>query len=200
MDPAGPAADAINTIWWVMLAGASAIFLLVAVLLWLAFRRGAREASVGRWVVGGGLIFPGVVLTALLAYGLVTGERLLPRSDVPPVRVEAESSQYEWIFTQPAAGAGTIRTRGVLHIPAGRPVDVALTTRDVIHAFWVPRLAGKLDAIPGHRNVLRIEASTPGVYQGVCAEYCGIGHSRHGFRVIAHDAAGWARFQGGEGA
>ena len=196
MDPAGPAADAINTIWWVMLAGATAIFLFVAALLLLAFRpRARRDASVRRWIVGGGLIFPGVVLTALLTFALIVGERLLSRGDVPAGQVAAESSPSQWSFTQPAAGAGTIRTQGVLHIPAGRPVDVTLTSRDVIHAFWVPRLAGKLDAIPGHRNVLRIEADAPGVYQGVCAEYCGVGHAGHMFRVVAHDAAGWARFQ-----
>jgi len=200
MDPAGPAADAINTLWWVMLAGATAIFLFVATLLLLAFRRPEpREVSVRWWIIGGGLVFPGVVLSALLVYGLITGERLLPNDERPPVHVEAQSSQYQWVFTQPGGAGGTIRTRNVLHIPAGRPIDVTLTTTDVIHSFWVPRLAGKLDAIPGHRNVLRIEASEPGVYPGVCAEYCGIGHSRHGFRVIAHDAAGWVRFQRGEG-
>ncbi len=201
MDPAGPAAEAINTIWWVMLAGAMAIFLFVAALLLLAFRRGeAGEASVRWWIIGGGLVFPGTVLTALLVYALVTGEQLLPTDERSPLQVAAHSSQYEWIFTQPAAGGGAIRTRNVLHIPAGRPVDVALTTSDVIHSFWVPRLAGKLDAIPGHRNVLRIEASEPGTYSGMCAEYCGIGHSGHVFRVIAHDAAGWVQFQSGEGA
>jgi len=114
--------------------------------------------------------------------------------------VAAESSQYAWTFTHPAeANEGAFRTLGVLHIPAGWPVEVAFTTRDVIHAFWVPWLAGKLDAIPGHINVLRIEADEPGIYPGVCAEYCGIGHARHVFRVVAHDAEGWARFQRGEG-
>jgi cytochrome c oxidase subunit II len=199
LDPAGPAAQAIGTVWWVMLAGAAAIFLLVVALLTLAFRRGERrEASVRKWIVGGGLVFPIVVLSSLLVYALYLGERLLPRGDVEPLRVAAESSQYAWTFTHPSgAGEGAIRTQGELHIPAGRPVDVALTTRDVIHAFWVPRLAGKLDAIPGHINVLRIEADEPGVYPGVCAEYCGIGHARHVFRVIAHDTEGWARFQRG---
>jgi cytochrome c oxidase subunit 2/cytochrome aa3-600 menaquinol oxidase subunit 2 len=54
-----------------------------------------------------------------------------------------------------------------------------------------------MDAVPGRSNVLRIEADAPGVYYGLCAEFCGPGHARHGFRVVAHDAAGWARFQAG---
>lgn len=182
-----------------MLAGATAILLLVCGLLALAFRRGrsAHQPSVRAWIIGGGIAFPAVVLAALLAFGLVVGERLLPRSDPRTVRVTAQAQRWHWTFTQPGV-SDAIRTHNILNIPAGRPVDVELTTRDVIHAFWVPRLAGKMDAIPGHRNVLRIEADQPGIYYGLCAEFCGTGHSRHGFQVIAHDAAGWARFQAGE--
>lgn len=79
----------------------------------------------------------------------------------------------------------------MLHIPASRPVDVAITTVDVIHSFWVPRLAGKFDAIPGHVNVLRIEADAPGDYAGVSAEFSGRGYTRHRFIVRAHDEAAW---------
>jgi cytochrome c oxidase subunit 2 len=181
-----------------MLVGAAAIFSLVCVLLLLAFRRrgAARAASANAWILGGGLVFPVATLSVLLAYGLIVGEQLLPRADPAALRIGAEARRWQWTFTQPGA-AGPIRTRDVLHIPAGRPIDVELTTRDVIHAFWVPRLAGKMDAIPGRRNVLRIEAHRPGIYHGLCAEFCGAGHARHGFRVVALDAAGWARFQTG---
>lgn len=183
-----------------MLAGAVAILLLVCALLAMAFLRKRTDAapSARTWIVGGGIVFPSVVLVGLLGYGLVVGERLLPRDDPRTVRVGAQAQRWHWTFTQPG-DAGAIRTQGVLNIPAGRPIDVELTTLDVIHAFWVPRLAGKMDAIPGRRNVLRIEASAPGIYHGLCAEFCGPGHSRHGFSVVAHDEAGWARFQAGEG-
>ena len=76
-----------------------------------------------------------------------------------------------------------------LHIPAGRPVDVTITSSDVIHSFWVPRLAGKIDAIPGRANTLRIEADRPGRYGGTCAEFCGTGHTGMSFDVIAHPPA-----------
>ena len=68
------------------------------------------------------------------------------------------------------------------------------TSRDVVHSFWVPRLAGKLDAVPGHVNVLRLEAPTPGTYVGQSAEFSGIGYRDHVFTVRAHDAASWTRF------
>src|SRR3546814_2360781 len=73
-----------------------------------------------------------------------------------------------------------------LHIPVGEPVTLELESADVIHSFWIPRLSGKLDMIPGRRNVMRIQADKPGVYAGQCAEYCGGPHALMGFVVIAH--------------
>lgn len=198
MHPAGPAAEAIAALWWVMLVGSCVIFVLVMALLALALRRsnveGRGDGSEGErvWLVGLGLVFPLLVLLALLAYGLVIGERLAPRDGPEVVTVRAEGRQWEWRFSY--ADAPGLVTEGVLHIPAGTPVDVEITTVDVIHSFWAPRLAGKLDAIPGHVNVLRIEAREPGEYAGVSAEYSGPGYLDHRFTVIAHDADGWAGF------
>lgn len=197
--PAGPAAEAIAALWWAMLGGATLIFLLVMGLLAAALLRRPAEGATGGervWLAGLGLAFPATVLASLLAYGLVIGERLLPRPSPEVVSVGAEARQWEWRFTYADAPGRT--TDGVLHIPAGRPVDVSITTLDVIHSFWVPRLAGKLDAIPGHVNVLRIEAWEPGDYAGVSAEYSGPGYAEHGFTVRAHDEGGWAAFLAGE--
>ncbi|MFN3844883.1 MAG: cytochrome c oxidase subunit II [Paracoccaceae bacterium] len=193
--PAGPAAATIATLWWVLLSGAVATFVMVMVLLVLAFRAAGSdepEAVRGmeaRWIIGLGLVFPGVVLAALLGYGLVVGERLLPRARADIVQVEAEARQWTWRFAYP--GLRLDATDRVLHIPAGRPVDVHITSLDVIHSFWVPRLAGKLDAIPGHVNILRIEADLPGDYAGVSSEFSGVGYRDHTFVVTAHDADGW---------
>lgn len=170
-------------------------------LLALAWRRpsraGDRDASERLWIIGFGLAFPGAVLAALLAYGLVIGERLLPREGAAAARVQAEARQWSWTFSYAdAPGRSTV---GILHIPAGRPVDVAITTADVIHSFWVPRLAGKLDAIPGHVNVLRIEADAPGTYAGRSSEFSGPGYDDHVFTVVAHDPDRWRAFlEGGE--
>lgn len=92
------------------------------------------------------------------------------------------------------ADAPRRHTQDVLHIPAGRPVDIEITAVDVIHSFWAPRLAEKLDAIPGQVNVLRIEAAQPGEYRGVSAEFSGGDYGQDAFVVIAHDAAGWDAF------
>jgi cytochrome c oxidase subunit 2/cytochrome aa3-600 menaquinol oxidase subunit 2 len=76
-------------------------------------------------------------------------------------------------------------------------VDVELTSLDVIHSFWVPRLAGKLDAIPGRTNVLRLQADAPGEYAGVSAEYSGTGYLGHRFTVRALDTDDWRAFLAG---
>lgn len=202
--PAGPAADAIAVLWWVMLIGAAAIFALVAVLLVMAFRRSeehpgaeadARHERI--WIKAMGLGFTLTVLAALTVWGIHIGERLLPRPGPEVVSVGATGAQWTWRFTY--ADAPGRQTEGVLHIPAGRPVDVGIESADVIHSFWVPRLAGKLDAVPGHTNVLRIQADAPGDYAGQSAEFSGPGYTGHRFTVRAHDEAGWDAFLRGEG-
>jgi heme/copper-type cytochrome/quinol oxidase subunit 2 len=182
-----------------MLAGAGVLFAFAMTLLVLAFLRGgggdtARHERV--WIVHLGIVLPSLVLMALLGYGIHVGERLLPRDHADLVSVEAEARRWAWTFRYPDAPGRT--TENVLHLPAGRPVDVAVTSADVIHSFWVPRLAGKLDAIPGHVNVLRIEADAPGTYRGLSAEFSGPGYTVFGFEVVAHDAEGWRTFLLGE--
>lgn len=201
LDPAGPAARTIATLWWTMLIGATLIFALVIGLVRAAFR--PRRAPVDEaaqervWILGLGLGFTLSVLAGLLVYGLVVGERLLPRSEAGVVAVSAEARRWSWDFGY--ADRPGLVSENVLHIPAGRPVDVSITSADVAHSFWVPRLAGKLDAIPGHVNVLRIEADRPGVYAGLTAEFNGERYTRHVFEVVAHDAEGWQGFLDGGG-
>ena len=192
LDPAGPAAGSIATLWWVMLAGAAVLFALVVVLFVLVIRRPGWGSGVSpvRWIVLGGLVLPAVVLPPLVAYALVAGERLLPLMGNAPPRIEAEGRQWVWTFRYPDQGG--VVTRNVLHLPAGVPVDIVVTSADVIHSFWVPRLAGKIDAMPGHANLLRIQADEPGRYDGRCSEFCGLGHTRMRFAVVVHRAEDFA--------
>ncbi|HEX2148062.1 MAG TPA: cytochrome c oxidase subunit II, partial [Pseudorhizobium sp.] len=93
----------------------------------------------------------------------------------------------QWEFRYPTMEGGP-STVGILHIPAGRTIEVAVESADVIHSFWIPRLAGKIDAVPGHTNYLRLRADRPGRYGGQCSEYCGVGHAAMDFEVRAHAA------------
>lgn len=168
-----------------MFVGGTAIFLFVMVLLALAFLRPGvgRDIAPRRWLVWGGLAFPGVTLSALLVFALANGERLLPHPEAGVYAIEAIPSQWAWTFRYPD-GRQTIDK---LHLPVGRPIDMHVTGTDVIHSFWVPRLGGKVDAIPGHVNVLRIQADRAGTFGGVCSEFCGTGHTDMRFTAIAHD-------------
>jgi cytochrome c oxidase subunit II len=188
LNPAGPAAASIATLWWVMLVGAAILFSLVLALFALAIRRPGWGSAVSpaRWIVLGGLVLPAIVLPPLVGYALVAGERLLPLPSSAPVRIEAEGQQWLWTFRYP--DYGRIETRNVLHLPAGVPVDMVVTSRDVIHAFWVPRLAGQIDAVPGHVTRLRIEADRPDYYEGLCNQFCGLGHPVMRFAVVVDRA------------
>lgn len=199
LDPAGPAADAVATLWWVMFWASVALFLLVSSLLAAIWWRPGFGKSVSprRWIVLGGLAMPGVLLTLLVGYALFTGERLLPIALADqPTRVAAHGVQWQWQFSYPDAPGSA--TTPVMHIPAGEPVDVVVTSGDVVHSFWVPRLAGKIDAIPGHENVIRIQADRPGTYHGVCAEFCGGGHTDMRFIVEAHAPEDYRAVLGGD--
>ena len=184
--PGGPASGSIATLWWVMLAGAAVLFALVLGIFVLVIRRPGWGSSVspGRWIVFGGLVLPAVVLLPLISYALVAGERLLPLPGRAPPRIEAEGQQWSWTFRYPDHGG--VMTKNVLHLPAGTPVDIVVTSKDVVHAFWVPRLAGKIDAVPGRTNKLRIQADSPGRYDALCNEFCGLGHAGMRFVVIVH--------------
>lgn len=181
-----------------MFWGAVVLFVMVLSLLALSFLRPTFIASIKpmHWIIGGGLIMPVPILLALLISALLLGEQLLPRRDgVQPTRIEAHASQWQWRFSYPEAPGST--TTDILHLPAGEPVDILVTTGDVIHSFWIPRLGGKIDAIPGRINTIRLQADEPGMYRGICAEYCGTGHETMGFAVEAHEPAGFATAVGG---
>jgi cytochrome c oxidase subunit 2 len=166
-----------------MLAGALLIAIGMGLLLLVALRPGGGGLAPRPMIVWGGLVFPALVLTALVAAAFLLGERALPRGDA--LRIEAVSRQFSWEFRYPNGAS----TRDLLHIPAGRPVEFAVTSEDVVHAFWIPRLGGKIDAIPGHRNLVRLSADRPGRYRGICAEFCGDGHAVMRFSVEAHAPA-----------
>lgn len=189
LEPAGPAAGAIARLWWVMLVGALVLFALVMGLFAMAFLRRERRASgpPQRWIVLGGLVLPAVVLIPLVGYGLYAGQRLLPLPGGAPPRIEVQAQQWGWNVRYPDGGGAT--TWNVLHLPAGAPVDLVITSLDVIHSVWIPRLAGKMDAVPGRTNVLRLQADEPGRYHGTCAEFCGTGHAQMRFDVVVHRAA-----------
>lgn len=184
LQPAGPISAEIARLWWVMLAGSFVITGLVVMLVLIAMGR-ARRTTARVWVQGMGLWFSVVILTLILGAGLWVGERILPRDDEATI-VQAHAYQWGWRFTHTDAQGNSVESDDLLHISAGLPVDVLITSEDVIHSFWVPQLAGKMDAIPGRTNRARLIAAEPGTFAGLCAEFCGTGHAVMRFAVQTH--------------
>lgn len=197
LEPAGPASHKVALLWWVMFGGACAVFLLVAVLLALVFFRPTMmvRVTVRQWLIGGGIAFPMPVLMALVAFSFMQGESLLPQSASDPLRISAVSRMWKWEFVYQTP-AGAVSSTDVLHLPVGRDIVIEVTSADVIHSFWVPRLGGKIDAVPGLSNKIALRADQTGTFGGICAEYCGTGHAGMSFRVVAHDDGDFSRVIG----
>ncbi len=187
LDPAGPAAARVETLWQIMLWSAGAILAGVMGTAIYAVATATRERrfSTRRVLVGWGLVFPTLTLSVLMGFAFLRGEQLLARDEDERQAIRVHAERWGWRFAYP----GGERSADVLHIPAGREFTVAITSGDVIHSFWVPRLGGKMDAVPGRRNHLRLRADRPGVYYGQCSEYCGPGHAHMQFVVHAHAPA-----------
>jgi cytochrome c oxidase subunit 2 len=206
LDPAGPAATAIAGTWWLMFAGAAAVFTLVmALLAWAMLRpRGAGPLRrPERLVVLGGLVLPTVVLAALLVYGTLAGARVVAFGQPSDRVIEVEGRQWQWRFRY-LDDAGDVVATSIdrLALPVDELVEFRITSADVIHSFWIPRLGGKIDAIPGRVNVLRLKADRTGTMRGQCAEFCGREHAHMVFAVEVLDAGGFAGWlaQAGGGA
>lgn len=176
-----------------MLVGAILILVLVtAMALYAVYRDPRRRASVPpkALLLGGGLVFPVVVLSALLVYGLtLMGELRAPHGAEKPLELRVVARQWSWQVHYPEKTSGRpVVLENELRIPAGRPVRLNLVSEDVIHSFWVPSLAGKMDVIPGHRRQITIQADHPGRLRGQCAEFCGRLHAHMSLLVVAEPA------------
>ena len=171
-----------------MLSGSVLLFALVLGLFFLSvFSRKLAHVPASRWIVGGGIVMPIPVLTILLGAAFFQGEALFgARADAASDVIRVQASMWKWDVRYGPEDAAP-SSRNVLHIPAGQTVEIVVTSTDVIHSFWVPRLAGKIDAIPGHETRIRLIADQVGTFGGICAEYCGTGHSAMTFSVIAHE-------------
>jgi len=204
--PAGAPADAIRTISLLVLAIAAAIFLLVGGLLAYCCVRyrsrpeddereppqvyGSNPVELAWTVVPILIVFVLITTTARTIYEIQAAP---PPADAINVRVVGH--QWWWEFQYPDLG---VVTANELHVPAGVATYLTLESADVVHSFWVPRLAGKTDVIPNRRNVMWLTPWEPGTYLGQCAEFCGTQHAHMLLRVVAHPPAefqGWLASQ-----
>jgi cytochrome c oxidase subunit 2 len=206
LEPRGPEARTIQDLVGPVFLVAGIVFVFVNVgvlLLVLKFRqRKDDDGSLPGQLHGnfklemGWTIIPAVILVFVGVGSVLT---LLDLEDHPEgaMEVEVVGQQWWWEYRYDVDDDGTddIVTANDLVIPAGTPVSLSITSRDVIHSFWIPALNGKRDAVPGRAHPLLIEADEPGVYRGQCTEFCGLSHAYMRMRVVALSEADYAAWQ-----
>lgn len=198
LDPAGTPASHIRDLWYIILIPAMLVLILVGgAICYAAFRFRERDANFIPRQVGGNnaleftwTLIPALILLFLFAISMpqVLFLRHTPQPDAMTVNVTGQ--QFSWSFRYPGVKK-EVFNGSVLYIPAGQVVNLDITSRDVIHSWSVPRLGGRLDAIPGQHNHQWIEADQPGDYYGQCTELCGIGHAGMAITVKALPKAEW---------
>lgn len=201
LDPAGEGAELIARLFWWMAGGSVVVWLIVAWLAWSAVRgRVSRqtERQARLYIIGGGALFPTVVLTILLTYGFWIMPPLLRPAPEGSLRVEVSGEQWWWRIRYHPPGGEPVDVANEIRVPVGEPVEFELVAPDVIHSFWIPSLGGKMDMIPGRRTRLLLTATRTGTFRGQCAEYCGASHAWMAFPVVVMekpDFAAWLESQ-----
>ncbi len=209
LEPAGPEAEQINDLFWLVLWIAAVIFFLVQGALIVAIvrfrrRRGDEAKTVKQvhgntrleviWTIIPALILAGVAVPTV---GTLFDLRAEPKGERLDILVTGH--QWWWEYEYPEYG---FITANELHIPAGETVYLTMTSADVIHSFWVPPITGKRDTVPGRTTHLTLVADEPTPegepILGQCAEFCGLSHANMRIRVFVHtpeDFEAWARAQ-----
>lgn len=195
LDPQGPGASRIASLTWLLVGLGGFTYLVVVGLLGLALWRKRhrppdddgvqRDWLRGRGqklVIGGGVVFPTLILFIIYGVTLNTLSALNNQTQTDPLIIEVIGHQWWWEIHYPQH---EFQTANEIHIPVGVPIQFQLTSADVVHSFWVPELHGKLDLLPERRNTLWLEATEAGEYWGLCAEFCGLQHARMLLVIVA---------------
>ena len=156
----------------------------------IAWRKGAEalllpDEGGTNWLwIGVGLSIVALLVTVVWTVKVLAEISRPPAG--PAITIEVTGFQWWWQVRYLSSQSDRqFITANEIHIPVGQPVRLRLIGGDVIHSFWVPQLAGKMDAIPGQTNETWIEAERPGIYSGQCTEYCGLQHAHMGLLVVA---------------
>lgn len=211
LDPAADSGAAlIGQLGTVLYVGGAIIFVVVMALVIYGVLAKAKSVNARVWILGGGLAFPIVTLTVLLMYSLAVGNGLNaigssnalqlflecfgigeaasrePEDGV--LRIHVVGKQWWWEVRYEGSDDAIVLANEI-RMPTHRAVELVLSTTDVIHSFWAPSLAGKVDMIPGRTTRLRLQTSEEGTFRALCAEYCGGQHALMALFVVTQDPA-----------
>jgi cytochrome c oxidase subunit 2 len=207
-DPQGPLARSIADLYWLMFGAAVIVLaLVVGALVVAGIRFRERPGHQARQYHGNNLlelIWTVVPTLMVISFSVLSFQRLALVNDVDSgtaMTIKAEGKQWVWSFQYPTDAKfklsdGTyLKGAEELHIPAGQKVKIELSAVDVIHAFYVPKLGGQKDAVPGRATEMWIQADRPGTYNGQCIEFCGTGHADMLITIVAQNPTDYAAWQ-----
>jgi cytochrome c oxidase subunit 2 len=208
VDPQGPLARSIADLYWVMFGAAIVVLaIVVGALVVAGIRFRERPGHQARQYHGNNLlelIWTVVPTLMVISFSVLSFQRLTLVNDVDSgaaMTIKAEGKQWVWSFQYPNDPAfklsdGTfLKAAEELHIPAGQKVKIELSSVDVIHSFYIPKLGGQKDAVPGRATEMWIQADRPGTYAGQCIEFCGTGHADMLITVVAQNPSDYAAWQ-----
>jgi cytochrome c oxidase subunit II len=215
LDAAGLRAQRILPLTWFTLAVSILVCLVIGVLLWVALARTRRadnslenraipdmraipieRGAPGIKWISIGLLISAVPLAAALIWTMLTLAAIAGPPLHPALTLDVTARQWWWeVQYNGSQPSEVFATANEIHIPVGVPVLVRLHGGDVIHSFWVPKLSGKTDVIPGQTNTSWMQAEQPGRYLGQCSEFCGFQHAHMQFEVVAETQSDFDAWQ-----
>lgn len=197
LSPEGPIAVRADRLWDLTFAIAVVIFIIVeGVLVFTVIkfrRRPGREAAQFHGNTKVEVVLTLVPTLILAGLAVPTVKAIADLAEEPPgaLNVTVTAKQFWWEYQYPDAD---VVTANEMHVPTGQDVVLSLEGADVIHSFWIPKLTGKQDVVPGRTNRMQFRADEPGTYWGQCTEFCGLSHANMRLRVIAHEPAEFERW------
>lgn len=208
LSPAGAQASSIHQLWLLMFWTTTVVGVVVFAFIAFAIVRSARrrtvdpfratsERSLTRsvWAATGVSV---LILVMLLVASIWVGRGVEHLEAASALTIKIVGHQWWWeIEYEDAVPSQRVLTANEIHIPVGRPVVVKVTSRDVIHSFWVPNLQGKRDLIPGYTTAIWLQADRPGVFRGQCAEFCGLQHAHMALDIVAESGPDFDRWLDG---
>jgi len=197
LHPAGDLGFEIDRLFRLILWLAAGVFVIVeGLLIYVAIKYRARPGQPPPPRVHGHTLLeigwtlaPAVILIIVAVPTIQTILRTEGPAPAGALEVSVIGHQWWWEYRYTESG---VVTANELHLPVGRPVVLSMTSADVIHSFWAPRLGGKRDVIQGRTNRLRFTPDSVGVFLGQCAEFCGESHANMGLRVVVEDSTSFA--------
>ena len=205
-DPLGPQARSAADIYWIMFIAAVIVLVIVdGTLLYSGLKFRERPGHVAKQFHGHNfleLVWTVIPTFMVISFSVLSFQKLTVMNDMsnPGMTIDVQGQQWTWVFNYPKedrfklSDGSYLQGAEELHIPANTKVLLKLSSKDVIHSFWVPNIGGKKDAVPGRATELWIQADKPGTYKGQCFEFCGTGHADMLITLVVHpqnDYATW---------